>query len=746
MRLDLLPIAAILADRDGVIRCANVQAAGMFGFSVDEMAGLPVNMLLPPALRSRHSVNVHSFFTSPGKTIPMGSGREFSVCRKDNTTFAAEISLSAVVEGGETFGLLCIIDLTAHFAQRNALAQTRRALDFLSSSNRALFRAREMQPLLDEVCRLAAEVGGYGLAWIGYADHGERKLVHPLAKAGVNLGYMDSLVISWADDEHGRGPIGTAIRTGRSAIVRTIMTDQGFAPWRHAARHYGFQSLIALPLRVDDKVFGALTLYAAEPDAFDEEETKLLMEVADDLAFGIEVLRTREARDQADKKLRRLAYTDDVTGLPNRAHLLEFLDRAFARQEDGALLFIAIEHFKEINDTQGYLVGDAVLKAAGERLASILQIGELLARIGDEEFALVVPGGDHLAAARTAASVVEALRNALQVGGDSIILSAKIGIALYPVGRMTPSEVYADAGLASRDTKASGDEGYRFYSPQMSAAFVDRREIAQALKHAITHNGLRLHYQPKIDLRSEKIAGAEALLRWRDPVRGWIAPSHFIPIAEERGLMPALGAWVLEDACQQLARWKKAGLHLPGRLAVNVSAKQLNAPHFLSTVKSIIGASSCSPADIELEITEGVMVSDSSTALTMLEEINAMGFVFAIDDFGTGFSSLAYLSRFPTGTLKIDISFVRNMLKRQKDYTLVKTIIGMAKSLGLATVAEGVETAKQARALTDLGCMMAQGYYYGRPEPSELFAQLWLAAGNEVAGPETEKPDRDWIG
>jgi diguanylate cyclase len=734
MRFDLLPIAAILADRNGVIRYANVQAAGMLGFTVDEMAGLPVNMLLPAALRSGHSVNIHGFFSSPGKTMPMGSGREFSVCRKDNTTFPAEISLSAVVEGGETFALVCIIDLTTHFAQRNALAQTRRALDFLSRSNRALLRAREMKLLLDEVCRLAAEVGGYGLAWIGYADHGERKLVHPLAKAGVNLGYMDSLVISWADDEHGRGPVGTAIRTGRPAIVRTIMTDRDFAPWRHAARDYGFQSLIALPLRVDDKVFGALTLYATEPDAFDEEETKLLMEVADDLAFGIEVLRTRDARNQADKKLRRLAYTDDVTGLPNRTHLLEFLDGAFARQEDGALLFIAIEHFKEINDTQGYLVGDAVLKAAGERLASIPQTGDLLARIGDEEFALVVPGGDQ-AAARTAAAVVEALRNALQVGGDSIILSAKIGIALYPGGRTTPSEVYADAGLASRDAEASGDEGYRFYSPQMSAAFMERREIAQALKHAITHDGLQLHYQPKIDLRSEKIAGAEALLRWRDPVRGWIAPDHFIPIAEERGLMPALGAWVLEEACQQLARWKKAGLHFPGRLAVNVSAKQLDAPHFLSTVQSIIGAFSCSPADIELEITEGVMVSDGSTALTMLEEINALGFAFAIDDFGTGFSSLAYLSRFPAGTLKIDIFFVRNMLTRQKDYTLVKTIIGMAKSLGLATVAEGVETAEQARALTDLGCMMAQGYYYGRPEPSESFAQRWLNVASPLPEP-----------
>jgi diguanylate cyclase (GGDEF)-like protein/PAS domain S-box-containing protein len=726
MRLDLFPIAAILADRNGIIRCANVHAAGMFGFTVDEMAGLPVNMLLPAALRGRHDANIHDFFSSPTKTRAMGFSQEFSVCRKDNTTFPADISLSVVVEDGETFALVCIIDLTTHISQRNALAQTRRALDFLSSSNRALLRAREMQPLLDEVCRLATEIGGYRLAWIGYADHGERKLVRPLAQAGDNLDCMDSLVVSWADDERGRGPTGMAIRTGRPAMLRTIMTDPNYAPWRQAARDYGLQSAIALPLRVDDKVFGALMLYAAEPDAFDEEETKLLMEVADDLAFGIEVLRTREAHHQANKELRRLAYTDDVTELPNRAHLLDFLDGAFARQQDGALLCIALEHFKEINDTQGYLVGDALLKTAGERLASTLQTGEMLARIGDEEFALAVPGGDQAAAAKTATTVVEALRKTLLVGGDNIILSAKIGIALYPGGRTTPSEVCADAGLASRDAKASGNEGYRFYSPQMSAALMERRAIAQALKHAMTHGGLQLHYQPKIDLRSGKIAGAEALLRWRDPVRGQIAPDRFIPIAEERGLMPALGNWVLEEACRQMARWKKAGLHLPGRLSVNISAKQLDNAHFISTVQSIVEASGCSSADIELEITEGVMLSDSPTVLAMLEEINATGFVFAIDDFGTGFSSLAYLSRFPAGTLKIDICFVRNMLRSQKDYTLVKTIIGMAKGLGLATVAEGVETAEQARALLELGCVVAQGYYYGRPKPSEAFARRWL--------------------
>lgn len=730
LRLDSFPVAALLVGRDGFIRCANIHAAGMLGFTIGEMTGLPVNMLLPAAIQSQSGMDIGNFFSFPDNGLPMGAGREFTVCRKDNTTFPADIAISAVVEAGEMFALVCIIDLTAQISQRRALAQTKRALDFLSSSNRMLLRAKEIQPLLDGVCRLATETGGYRLAWIGRAEHNERKLVRPLAQAGAT-GYVDKLVVSWADDELGRGPVGRAIRTGRPVISRALRTDPNYTPWRQDAQEYGFQSAIAIPVNVHDKVVGALTLYAAEPDAFDEEETRLLVEVADDLAFGIEVLRTREARNRAENELWRLAYTDSVTGLPNRTHLLEFLDGAFARRQDGALLFIAIEHFKEISDTQGYLVGDAVLRAVGERLVSVLKNGDILARIGDEEFALVVPGGDEGAAVRAATAVAAALRSALLIDDDNINLSAKIGIALYPGGRMTSSEVCADAGLASRDATVSDDVGYRFYSYQMNEALTERREIAQALKFAMLHGGLQLYYQPKIDLRSKKIAGAEALLRWRDPVLGQISPDRFIPIAEERGIMPALGNWVLEEACRQLVSWKKAGLHFSGRLAVNVSARQLDAPKLIPTIQGIIEASGCSADDIELEITESVMISEGPAILSMLEKIKAIGFSFAIDDFGTGFSSLSYLSKFPAGTLKIDKSFVNNMLKHQKDEVIVETIIGMAKSLGLATVAEGVETIEQASVLTNLGCTVAQGYYYGHPEPAESFARFWL---NDLPG------------
>ena len=724
--VDDLPVAAILADRTGIIRHANDHAARMLGFSRDEMQGLAVDELLPESLRAAHGGFVRSFFQSTHSARRMTSGREFQICRKDGTIFFADISLTIILDGGESLGLACIVDLTPHHGYKTDLARSNRALRLLSTSNRTLLRASDMQTLLDDVCRLAIEKGGYRLAWIGYAEHDDAKSISVQAKAGPSLDYLDDLAISWGDTPLGSGPTGRAIRTGAPVTARFILTEPAYHPWRRAAMAHVFQSSIALPLRFEVVVFGALTLYATEPDAFDDSETQLLEEVADDVAFGIEVVRTRGARDEAEKNLEYLAYTDFVTGLPNRAALLDLLDQAFAGGQSGALLFIGLDHFKEINDAYGYLVGDQVLKLVGEKIASTLQNDAILTRIGGDEFGLVLQNGGRTQAGHAALRLTEALEQPLFIEAlGSITFSAKIGIVLYPEGRATPNEVFADAGLASR--KSAGTmEGYCFYSPQMSAQLFDHLEIAQKLNLAIAEGDLDLHYQPKVDLISGKIIGAEALLRWYDPGRGPIGPNLFVPIAEERGLMPALGTWVLKKACRQLAAWKELGLTFPGKLAVNVSAKQMDVPDFVATVVKIVEESGCQPQDFELEITESALAADGPAAIGKLQDLTARGFCLAIDDFGTGFSSLAYLSKFPAGTLKIDISFVRTMLKSQNDHVIVETIIGMAKSLGLNTVAEGVETEEQARALLSLGCRIAQGYLYGRPEAADNFEKLWI--------------------
>ncbi len=334
MLLDVMPFAAILADRDGLIRRANVHAAEMFGFTVDEMLGISANRLLPEKARRDHSKFMRGYFEN-ARTRQMRSGREFMVCRKDGTIFPVDISLTTVTENGEKFAFTCLVDLTTYHQQQSALARANRALELLSASNRTLLRATEMQPLLDEVCRLAIEKGGYDLAWIGQREDDSESQVRPIAQAGPAIAFLDNCPVNWGDNEFGRGPTGTAIRTGRTITVKSFASDPSIAPWKETAEAFGFQSSVALPLRVGGEVFGALALYSVETDAFTEEEIRLLTEVVDDLAFGIETLQLRKARDQAEEKLQLLVRTDFVTGLPNRASLMEFLDEAFTHGAKG---------------------------------------------------------------------------------------------------------------------------------------------------------------------------------------------------------------------------------------------------------------------------------------------------------------------------------------------------------------------------------------------------------------------------
>ena len=581
-----------------------------------------------------------------------------------------------------TLRLARLQELTAFKHRQSALDHSNRALAFLSGSICSLLHAIDTATLSEEICRLAVDIGGYYQAEIDLPAQNDLPPLRVAAYAG-NAGPAD--------------PVAAAS-----------------AP-----------SSIALALRLDDRILGALTLYADTADAFDEDESKLLMEVAAELAFGIETLHTRHARRLAEGMLEHLAHTDFVTGQANRATLTQVLATEFSLNRPGALLFIDLDRFKEINDTQGYAAGDTVLRCLAERLATGLKQGELLGRIGGDEFALLAPGADRTAAADIARRVSRLLLRSFHVSDLEVSIGARVGIALYPEERSTPEEVFADAGLASREAETTPG-GFRFYLPQMSDSLNERRDIARRLKLAVAEGRLHLHYQPKVDMVSSSLVGAEALLRWHEPDRGFISPGHFIPIAEERGLMPDLGKWTLAEACRQLSAWKSAGHAMPVKLAINVSAMQFKAADFLPSVSMVVANAGCQPSDLEMEITESVLAAEGHAAIATTKILAELGFEFAIDDFGTGFSSLAYLSRFPAGTLKIDISFVRNMLKNRRDHAIVQTIIAMAKSLGLASVAEGVELQEQVRALTDLGCTVAQGYLFGQPEPAALFAQRWL--------------------
>ncbi len=718
--LDLLPVAAIVIDDGGTILFANPQAAATFGYTGTELVGNAIGLLLPQDAGAACGDGG----CRPAATRPE-TGRGICARRRNGEAFAADLSIGEVTYRGRPQTLACIVDVTPHRRMQAALDRERRALRFLSGSNQTLLRATRVDTLLDTVCRLAVEAGGYRLAWVGRVERDGRQTVGVLAKAGAASSYLDGITVHWGGDPLGQGPTGRAIVTGAPVACRFIGSDPAFGPWRGAALDHGLESSIALPLVVEGDVFGALTLYSDAADAFDEDEKRLLIEVADDLAFGIETLRLRQARDQAETALRTLAHTDLVSGLENRAGMTAFLEGEFRAARDGALAFVGLEHFKEINNTLGYAVGDCVLRGIAGRLSAAVHEPERLARIGGGEFVVAMPGADAASAETAATRLHGAMDEAVKTGGQVGSVGAAIGIALYPGGRQNPDEVYADAGLAAHQAIGVPGKICR-YAPEMSVALNHRRDVAQKLKTALAEGGLSLYYQPKVDIASGRLVGAEALLRWHDPALGPIGPDHFIPIAEERGLMPEIGDWVLTRACSQMAAWKTAGLRFPGRLAVNVSMAQFDAIDCAARVSGAVTAAGCSVAEIELEITESVFSADAGRAIGIMKDLRDDGFSLAIDDFGTGFSSLAYLSRMPVGTLKIDISFVRNMLTRDSDHVVIQTIINMARSLGLGLVAEGVETAAHAQALLGLGCPVAQGYHYGRPEPAADFARLWL--------------------
>ena len=390
-----------------------------------------------------------------------------------------------------------------------------------------------------------------------------------------------------------------------------------------------------------------------------------------------------------------------------------------------ALLFLDLNRFKEINDTQGHAIGDHALIEVARRFQATLRQEETLARIGGDEFVVIAEGTDQSAAARIVERLQLALAEPLSVKGQTFSLGASIGIALYPEDGASPEELLKHADIAMYRAKMNGG-GYRFYRPEMGTQLAKRLEIAKRLQGALEGERLQLHFQPQVDLRTGAVTGAEALVRWDDLEWGAVPPAEFIPVAQERGMMGALGEWVLRAACRQMKAWVVAGLSLPGRLAVNVDAQQLEDAEFVTKAQTIIRAAGLAPARFELELTESSMMTDPGRAVRVMEALRAAGFALAIDDFGTGYSSLSYLKRFAADKLKIDISFVRGMLDDRNDYAIVKTIIAMARSLGLKTLAEGVEAAAQAEALLALGCDFAQGYYFGRPEPAQVFAQKWL--------------------
>lgn len=455
-----------------------------------------------------------------------------------------------------------------------------------------------------------------------------------------------------------------------------------------------------------------------------EGQAEYLLGVSEDIA----------ERKRAEAQIARLAHYDPLTELPNRVLFQKELADALARRarkgDQLAVHFIDLDRFKTVNDTLGHPLGDALLREAAERLRGCVREGDTVARLGGDEFAVVQSGlKDMAGATRLASRIVEAMSAPFDLQGHQVVIGASVGVAAAPSDGEDADELLKKADMALYRAKADGRGAFHFFERAMDEQLQARRALELDLRRALQAGEFELFYQPLYNLGDERVTGCEALLRWRHPDRGMVSPADFIPLAEEIGLIVQLGEWVLRTACAEAATW-------PGhvRLAVNLSPAQFRDRGLVRTVISALAVSGLPAHRLELEITESVLLQDSAANMSMLHDLKALGVRISMDDFGTGYSSLSYLRSFPFDKIKIDQTFVRDILHDSDALAIIKAVLDLGSSMGIVTTAEGVETLEQLNALRGQGCAEIQGYFISRPAPASEIARMLGVERMEMAG------------
>lgn len=616
-------------------------------------------------------------------------------------------------------------DVTERKEAETRIVHLNRVHAMLSGINTLIVRVRKRDQLFSEACRLATHEGGFQMIWIGMVDPGGTRVI-PVASVGAHEDFLTCVRDQFSlvkGTPFGDTMTARAIRERTPMVVNDLQTGLDVL-FRTRHLEAGIRSMAIFPLIVADDVVGVVGLYAGESEFFHEGEMKLLTELTSDIAFAIDHIENQE-------KLDYIAYYDVLTGLANRSLFLErtaqYIRIARGARRKLALYMIDLERFKNINDSLGRPAGDALLRQVAEWLTRNVGDANLLARLGADHFGVVLPDvrrvGD--VAGLLEKTMQSFLGHAFRLNDSEFRISAKIGVAVYPSDGLDADTLFKNAESALKKAKESGSR-YLCYAQNMTASVAGRLTLENQLRQALEHNEFVLHYQPKINLVSGELTGAEALLRWNDPRTGLVPPGRFIPILEETGLIHEVGRWALTEAVAAHRRWRDTGFRAV-RIAVNVSPMQLRNRDFVNEITQAIGTGTRAADGLELELTESLIMEDVTYSIASLRAIRALGVRIAIDDFGTGFSSLSYLARLPVNTLKIDRSFVIDMGVGPEGLALVSTIVNLAHSLKLNVVAEGVETEEQARLLRLLNCDEMQGYLFSKPVPIEIFEANFLA-------------------
>lgn len=607
-------------------------------------------------------------------------------------------------------------DLSQRKEAEAKVVRLNRVYSVLSGINTTIVRVHDRNELFAEACRIAVEHGNFRLAWIGLLDPVTLDVM-PVARAGHDDGYIDRIKLTAKKNVDGSCQMtAEAINEKKPVICNDIATGESMARWRTEALKRNYRSVTVFPLVVQGNACGVFVLYASEPDFFDEQEMKLLIEMAGDISFALDHI-------EKEEKLNYLAYYDVVTGLPNRALFRDRLEqRISAAHSDGktfSVIIMDIERLRGINESLGRHIGDELLREIGRRLRELLDETDILGSIGGDTFAIATRRwSDESNATHFFEGIQpQLLGQPFHVGGHELRVSAKSGIALYPMDGSDAEDLIRNADAALQEAKKHGQQ-HQFYAPQMNARMAEKLSLENRLRLALENEQFVLHYQPKLFLATGQVSGLEALIRWDDPGKGLVPPAEFIPLLEETGMIFEVGKWVLKKAMEQSLAWRAQGLPVP-RIAVNVSPLQLRRKDFVTDLQKTIESLGCNGECLELEITESLVMENIEENIAKLRTVRELGVTVSIDDFGTGYSSLSYIAKLPINALKIDRSFIVEMPNSPDSMSIVQSILLLAHSLGLKVVAEGVDSEGQLKLLKLLRCDEVQGYYFSKPLPSD---------------------------
>ncbi|MDP2682227.1 MAG: EAL domain-containing protein [Deltaproteobacteria bacterium] len=702
--LEATPDVTIISDK-GIIITANRQSEKVFGYKWSELIGKPIEILLPDEYRGVHIGHMETYYANPS-VRPMGDWLDLFARRKDGAKIPVSINLGPIETEDGLYVITVIRDITE-------TRRTEAELTLLQSITQDISGANDFCAALEVVLRKVCEKTGWimGEAWVPMPDGSclEYSQAWYSRDSGLEEFRKASEKLTFPP---GVGLPGSVWSSKQSVWIQDVTVDKNF-PRSELAKKARIKGGVAIPVLAHDAVVAVMSFFVYEEKKEDKRFVGLISAVASQLGIFIQ-------QKQSEERINYLAYHDILTGLPNRLMLHDKIEEAIsgARKEGRsiALFIIDLDHFKDINDTLGHQHGDTLLVSIADRLKNIFADTGTVSRLGGDDFTVILPGADVETVSRFVDKITKSLDEPFLIGDIPINTTACIGVSFFPGHGEDTHTLLRRADIALHEARKQGSN-WAIYSPEYEKFSSGHLALIGVLRHAIDSNQMFLLYQPKIDLKTSKVIGVEALVRWQHPTNGVIPPDQFIFLAEHSGLIKQLTSWVIGEALCQARGWQSAGRDIS--VAANLSVRSLYAPMFLDQTKGLLATWGVDPGRLRLEITESVIMSDPELAMEIITQLTIMGVRFSIDDFGIGYSSLKYLQRLPVDEIKIDKSFVMKMLSDENSLKIVHSTIELAHSLGLKVVAEGVESQETMDRLASLGCDAAQGYFISRPITNE---------------------------